>query len=411
MSLKIKFDERATIYGFHINSNESDPSAAVTYLEDAVGMTPANMDFTNSVLDYGSWKNAFFMPRPCMLRYDGIVDYYLSESDYTKKSDGVTASDVANINYGGNAMMEWGRNGTKIWYKIIPDYNDNTSASIYISDEKVDEDYRAWSFINANNQMVDHFYTPIYNGTLDASGRLRSISGLTSASYCQSKTAVQEITAAELNNPSTNKMWYTEQWSDIFLMNMLLVLIGKSLNTQSVFGNGRINQASAITSCLDTGTMDDKGLFYGSNGNNDGVKVFGMENYWGNHWRRFAGMIMVDYVQKYKMTRGTADGSTATDYNTMGNNYLIGGTAPQISNYISKHEFDENGMYVNSTTGGSTATYYCDYFWRAIGTRYASRGGACYYDANCGAFYLGLDCTPSTADWAIGAAPSCKPIL
>ena len=37
--------EPQTIYGFHINSNESDPSAAVTYLKDAVGMTPAKMDY------------------------------------------------------------------------------------------------------------------------------------------------------------------------------------------------------------------------------------------------------------------------------------------------------------------------------------------------------------------------------
>ena len=33
------------LYGFHIDSNESDPSEAVTYLEDAVGMKPAFMDY------------------------------------------------------------------------------------------------------------------------------------------------------------------------------------------------------------------------------------------------------------------------------------------------------------------------------------------------------------------------------
>jgi len=124
---------------------------------------------------------------------------------------------------------------------------------------------------------------------------------------------------------------------------------------------------------------------------------------------------MVDFVQKYKMTRGTADGSTATNYiNQDGTiphtGYLVGSTAPQTNNYISKHEFDENGMYVNSTTGGSTATYYCDYFWQASGTRYAFRGGYCYNDAHCGTFSLYLNYTPSTAYWSIGAAPSCKPL-
>lgn len=46
------------------------------------------------------------MPRPCMLKSDGTVDYYLDPDDYTKKEDGETPSDIANVNYNGNAMME-----------------------------------------------------------------------------------------------------------------------------------------------------------------------------------------------------------------------------------------------------------------------------------------------------------------
>lgn len=48
------------------------------------------------------------MPKPCMLKTNGQVDYYLNENDYSKKADG-TASDITNVNYNGNAMMEWGR--------------------------------------------------------------------------------------------------------------------------------------------------------------------------------------------------------------------------------------------------------------------------------------------------------------
>ena len=168
------------IYGFHINSGESDPAAAVTYIEDAVGMTPAKMDYANSKFSYGSWGNAFFMPRPCMLKYDGTVDYYLDPNDYSKKADGVTASDVADTTYGGNAMMEWGQNGKKIWYKIVPDTGDDTSASVYIADYQVDADFHAWSFINSEGNLADHFYTPCYFGTIVNDGTndvLRSLSG------------------------------------------------------------------------------------------------------------------------------------------------------------------------------------------------------------------------------------------
>ena len=145
--------EGHTVYGFHVNGGNSDPDTAVVYMRDAVGMTPAKMDFANDVFDYGSWADAFFMPRPCMVKYNGEVDYYLDPDDYTKKEDG-TASDVANDAYPGNAMMEW----PLIWWKVVPD-SDTKSASVYIADHKADDDFHAWSNINNKGVLVPHFYT------------------------------------------------------------------------------------------------------------------------------------------------------------------------------------------------------------------------------------------------------------
>lgn len=403
-----------TIYGFHIDSSESDPSAAVTYLENAVGATPAHMDYVNSVFDYGSWKDAFFMPKPCMLKYDGTVDYYLDQNDYSKKEDG-TASDVADDTYGGNAMMEWGQNGKKIWYKIVPDTNDDTSASIYIADHQADEDFRAWSFINNQGVMVNHFYTPIYNGSLDSNGKLRSISGKDYTALCQSKTASEEVTAAELNNPSSDKLWYTEVYADITLINLLLILIGKSLNSQAVFGNGRCGQSSTPSSMLGTGTLNDKGLFFGYNDNTHAIKVFGMENWWGNQWRRYAGHVMINYVNKYKMTRGRQDGSTADDYSQSSvavnyNGYLTGATSPDTDDFAKKMNFNENG-FQTSDVGGTSTTYWCDYWYQYSGFNYAIRGGSCGTTANrIGAFYVYLGSSPVNVYWFYGTSLSCKPL-
>ena len=397
-----------TIYGFHIDSTESDPADCVTYLAAAAGMTPAFMDFTAGVFKWGSWRDAFFMPRPCMLKYDGKVDYYLDPNDYSKKYDG-SASDVADDTYGGNAMMEWGQNGKKIWYKIVPD-TDPTSASVYIADYQADEDFRAWSFINNQGNLVDHFYTPIYNGTLDTNGKLRSISGKGYSAICQGKTAAQEITAAELNNPSTDKLWYTEVYADITLINLLLILISKSLASQAVFGNGVQGQTSAASSMISTGTMNDKGLFYGANDNTHGVKVFGMENWWGNQNHRFAGLVMNDYAASYKMTRGRQDGTTADDYNTSGSGYLAGITCPNTTDFVKKMQFDANCFLPKEVTGTSS-TYWCDSWYQNTGARYALRGGSAYYSAgHPGAFYLNLSGTASHTDWRYGAAPSCKPL-
>lgn len=318
------------VYGFHIDGGESVPGSNVTYIADAVGMTPAYMDFTNDVFVWGSWRDAWFIPRPCMLKYDGTVDYYLDPDDYTRKYEG-GASDVANDAYAGNAMMEWGRDGKKIWYKIVPD-SDTKSASVYIADHQADDGFMAWSFINNQGEFVDHFYTPIYNGWYDDT-RIRSISGKTPTA---SQNAGTERTRCRANNASA-AIWDTEVYCDNLLIILLLTLIGKSTSSQTVFGNG--NTTGGQSGVLATGTMNDKGLFYGKSSSastTSGVKVFGMENFWGNLWRRFGGLVNVSGTEKYKLTRGKQDGSTATDYvvsNTASDydGYLVGGTLPSAS--------------------------------------------------------------------------------
>ena len=255
--------------------------------------------------------------------------------------------------------------------------------------------------------MVDHFYTPCYNGSLDADGKLRSISGKTYSELCQRKNVTEEVAAAEKNNPTGRKNWYTEQFCDYVLIDFLLILISKSLNVQKCFGNGRINQISAASSMLGTGTMDDKGMFWGSNGNNYGVKVFGMENFWANQYRRYAGHIMIDFQQVYKMTRSTADGTSVSDYNQNGNGYLQGGVGPSSNGYLSKVLFNKDGWFVNSVTNGSDSKYWCDYWYPSSGTCYALRGGNCTHDADCGR-YVDLRSAATNAGWYIGCAVSYK---
>lgn len=106
------------------------PLRLVTYLADAVGKTPAAMGASS--FSYGDWADAFFMQKPCMLRYDGTVAYYLDPNDYTKKEGG-TASDVANASLAGNAMMEW----PLIWYKFEAGEAEG-EGYFYCSDKQVD---------------------------------------------------------------------------------------------------------------------------------------------------------------------------------------------------------------------------------------------------------------------------------
>ena len=410
-----------TVYGFHINGSESDPASKVTYLRDAIGATPAAMNFTAGTFSYGSWADAFFLPRPCMLKSDGTVDYYLNPNDYTKKADG-TASDISDTSYDGNAMMEWGRDGKKIWMKIVPDV-DHNGASIYIADYQADADFHDWPFHNSAGQSMDHFYTAIYNGSI-ISNKMRSLSGQT---VSKSKTAAQEIAAAQLNNSvAANIMWNTELHCDIMLINALLILMGKSTNVQAVFGEGlHTGGNETINDGFTTGVHNSKGLFFGTNSGaisqgsyGNAVKVFGMENYWGFQWQRYQGHVMVDGAQKVKNTYGTEDGSTSNSYTVEGaptgaGYKSTGATALSgtSGDYIIKEYFTEDGMFPAGALGGTSSTYYCDGCWyNNSGVRVPLRGGFSGRGAAVGAFFVGLNSDASNTAWNLGAALSCKPL-
>ena len=433
------------IYGFHIDPDESDPADCVTYLADAVGMTPAAMGTT--VFNYGSWKNAFFMPRPCMLKFNGMVDYYLDPNDYTKKADG-TASDIADLSYGGNAMMEF----PLIWYKFVQG-TASGEGYFYCSNKKVDDTYKCWSNMDCDGNIINHFYMPIYNGaTYD--GKMRSISGLTltpwstttysvSATYAvgdkvnyQGKmykcitavetaeafdetkweqfafngqtTATEEITQATANNTTDKVEWYIDTWNDRVLINGLLVLISKSIDTQGAFGRGIDSGNQSAKESYVTGSLDNKGLFYGSTANgNTAVKVFGMESWWSLVWHRTAGLIGgANNTYLYKMTYSTADGSIVNGYNMSGNGYPSIGNKPTASNYVKKMQFDLFG-FLPIEVGAYSTQYYKDYYYN--GTGCALVGGSSNSGASGGAFRVDLGTPASDRYWNIGASPSCKP--
>ena len=338
------------LYGYDLTVTDSNPATRVVYPSgvDNSSFVPAYMDYTNNFFNYYNWGcvgGEKFMPKPCMLNYDGTVAYYLNPMDYSKKMDD-TASDIANTSFGGNAMIEWGKLYTK--RELV--------GSVYkfrVSNVKADETYDCWCNYDKDNNVVEHFYTPIYFGS-NISGKLRSLSGQTNYT---GGTASNEITLAIANGTD----WYTEVLADHLLIQDLLVMMARSTNSQVAYGNGRC--ANGITTAINTGTMDTKGMFWGDDNTASGVKVFGMENRWGNLWRRTAGWINANGTQKIKITRGTHDGSIATDYNIDGTDYItLSGATPSGTNggYISAMKNDLPYGRIPITASGSASTYECD---------------------------------------------------
>lgn len=404
--------ETAKVYGFHISDAESNPSSKVTYLEDAIGFTPAYMNYSSGKFEYGSWVNAFFMPKPCMLKQDGTVDYYLHPSDYSKKEDG-TASDVANTAYNGNAMMEW----PKIYMKIVPDSGDSASFACYISNKKVDDDYHAWAYIDANGVEKEHFYTAIYNSKI-VNNVARSLSGQNNT--MNDKTASDERTALRANNASGELHWDMESFSERMLITNLMILISKTTDSQTAFGKGLMDSGTAsINNSFTTGIHNTKGLFYGTNNGSasiysNAVKIFGMENYYAFRWRRIQGFVLDNGVIKTKLCYGTADGSTADDYSFEATGYVAEASLSTLGNsdgQCNKVVASERGVipYHASSPSASSSTYYCDYHYVNLSIVVVPLvSGASDSGARCGAFCWDLDYGASASYWNVGAALSCR---
>ena len=390
----------ATTYAVHINMAELDPSSAVTFpsgYDNSDFSDNAYMDFSAGSFHYGDWADAFFMPRSCMLKYDGTVDYYLNEDDETKKEDG-TNSDVANRNYGGNAMVEWG----KIYFGFKGDLDGN--GYTFIVSDLPGEGLDCYCNIDVNGNEIDHFYTPKYFGSNDTSNRLRSISG---QSNYVSQTGTTELSHAKANGDG----WSTECYGDWTLIKHLLVLMSKSLDTQGKYGYGRC--ATGNTSAIGQGTMNGKGRFWGDTSQTNGVKVFGMENWWGNIWRRIEGYVTNGSgAQLVKMCYGRRDGSTADGYSTGGTGYVSMGTTSgtSASGIQNMHINEKCGVVPKTLTGNtSPTTYFADGHWYA-NSCYARVGGKWDYGLRAGAFSSIVGHAVSVASSDIGAAVSCKPL-
>lgn len=386
-----------TIYGYYIDTSDSNPATRVHYVGDNENFTPAYMNYTLGRFEYGDWKYAFFMPRPVMLSLTGTVDYELDEDDFTLKADG-TASDITDTSYSGNVMIGF----PQVWRKYVKvDYKEY----YYFANRQIDDTWKCYTHINKDGDLIPEMFVSAYDAS-NVSSQLRSLSG---RSPSQSLTMTNEMLYASANG----SYWNIGVLADYLLIRDLLVLIGCSTDTQTTFGNGHYTGGSSASSLYASGNRNTAGMFYGTTASQP-VKVFGIENFYGNLWKRIAGWMMVDGDQRIKLTQDTTDGSTVDAYNTSGTGYISIGLTPSgtSSGYISSGTLLTDYGFFPTTMNGSSSTYYTDGMWyNNSGTMAALVGGACYDGLLVGAFASALSSAPSSAPWGIGSALSCKPPL
>ena len=268
-------------YGLKINKNDSNPATRCTYLFDAVGMTPAAMNYSTGAFDFGDWGDVFFVKNnyPAMVKYDGTEDYKLDPNDHTKKADGTTASDVANTAYGGNAMSVFDGSGDKgkIW---LSQFEIGNYEYMIVSNVQYDESYNDDAYVREDGSHADKLYYPMFGGSYDGT-RLRSLAGQALMYNTNTQT---EINRAKANGAG----WNIGSWSKRNLLNCLLKIMSKTDNSKAAFGKGQttgyVNDPSQNYGHLATGTLTNKGQFFGYSDSTHEVKVFFIEKWWGNRW-------------------------------------------------------------------------------------------------------------------------------
>lgn len=427
-------------YGFKIDKSNDDSEDAVIYTHDAVTMTPAHMDFTNDRFDYGSWGNAFFVRDcyPVALNLNGTESYRLDPDDYTKKMDG-TPSDIFyellatepsdwstqwkqyytksgdeyvlnsqseaptfatdtyykltyNSSFTGNFMMAF----PKVWFYR---HEDSQYNYIEISNHRLSDDWKCYAHINTNGQQVDFIYLPLFKGVIKDS-KLRSLPGQIPQG---NTTATTEVNAAT----ALGSRWQIWDHSSVELINDLLTLMSKSIDSQGRFGQGRstgYDSTDTVTyGKLQTGTLIKKGKFHGYSATTKEVKVFSLEGFWANRLDRLQGMLFVDNVWKIKMT--PPYNFTGTDFVTLSN-----AEVPSENGYLSKVQTSEYGSIPASIANGSSTKYFKDYFYKsATGTRVAIRGGSCNAGGGAAGFRsVRVYNSASYSLWHIGASPVYK---
>lgn len=364
--------QRPKRYGFRIKNSESNPSTRVEYLYDAEGMTPAGMNFSTGVFNYGSWADIWFVRdnHPCMLKLDGTVDYWLKDDDYAQKYVDGSASDVSNTAYDGNCFSAI----PLIWVKR---YQEGDYSYTVFCEERYDDGYFAYAHTDAQGRIMPYLFYPAFRGSVIA-GKLRSLKG---QAQDNNTTTTAERTAAQANGNGYDIL----QWVDWQLLMDMCYLLGKSTNLQSTFGQGHTKGGASAADLLTTGTLSDRGRFFGYADTANAVKVFHTEVCWGDRWERIIGCLQDHGVWKMKMTpEGSGYNLTGAGYDAVGETVPQPGAGASYSGWFSAARNTPQGL-LPTALGGSSGTYYCDYHYINVGFRAVPIvGDACMSNLYCG---------------------------
>lgn len=379
------------VYGMCIHeASDLNPESRVEYLGANKDFLPMSMNMSTHAMDYGSWADWGWLESnvPVMASFDGGINYYLNPMDYTKKEDG-TESDVSNINYGGNAMAVI----KKIYKK---EYRRGHDRYVFFCEKKIDNDFLPVGF-DVLGKERDYMLIPMFYGSIDGSGRMRSIAGQWSCLSASEITTDAQNTA--IKACSQNALFFGG--SLMSTLSDICIMLSKSTDSQASFGNG---MCSAYIDNRDQkyGTQANAvvggGQFYGSNDSHSFNKIF-HSCVLGSYmlWQRDPYVVSVN---------GRIKVSPDYTYDLSGTKYVDTGISlPGHNYYATTQSIKGFGAVPAPDIIGSSATGYCDHTWVNPGiTAVSLRLGCCNDGLACGLSCWNLSGVAALASWGVGAS-------
>lgn len=232
-----------------IDKNNDNPETAISYHDDAIFMTPGSDE----------WDD-FFGVYPVLFK-DGIEQSKLQKTNYSKNISGssvdITSGDA------GDVMIVFKCLATRI-------FTSDNILTISITDNLDDNTFKCLAFTR-DKIRKDRIYYGAYKGFKDNSNKLRSLS---------SKTPTTNQTLSNFRNQAKNngEGYCLTTFYFLTYLQLLYILKYKNLNSQIAVGKGFTSGSSLKV----TGGTNDKGLNYGTSSGTEQIKLFGVEDLWGN---------------------------------------------------------------------------------------------------------------------------------
>lgn len=314
------------IYGVQIDTTNSNPETAVTYTDNAVGMTGGST----------SWDTIYpFNDIRPFLMLNGAEVVELNKNDFTKDING-NSVDITSGS-AGDVYIRF----PKIWWKL---YQEGNYQYVKYTTKQVDNTWKSLAHINSRTGAdTNYVYISAYLG-YDDGAKIRSLSG---KSPTVSIALADIRTKAQANGSNYDQIGFYQ----LMMLQILYLIRYKNLDSQTALGRGYVDGNSAKTN---TGGTNAKGMYFGETTGKQQMKFAGIEDFYGNCYYFIDGI-------KTDASRNILLGTSNFNNNATGYISYPSGLSADTSGYMTAIQGTTEKGFLIKTANGSQTTYYSDF--------------------------------------------------